>query len=76
MLKFIFVGLLCIPFIVLAQDNGAPLEPFPWADNAIVVLVVTTAIGLLQRLLANVGGGFGKVVRWLIDTLGSNVQHK
>lgn len=74
LLSFLVMGL---PFLVWAQDAVAPATaPFPWKENALVVLVVTTALGILSTFSNKLPGKFGELVQWLVDLISANVKHK
>ncbi len=80
-IKLLFIPLiLFVSCIAFAQDvpNTAETMP-PWENTkyaALVALAVSTALGLLQKVVHKIPGFLGKVVTWLVDVLSANVKHK
>lgn len=77
MKKWLF--LLCfVSLSVLAQEAVADVPvvgPTPW-NSALVTLIVTSVLGILSKVVYKLPGKFGDVVRWLVDILSANVEHK
>lgn len=62
-----------------AQDAvpSVPADPvFPYAENALVTLVVTTLLGIFSVVARKIPGKVGELVQYLIDLLSANVKHK
>ena len=69
-----------MPLVALAQEAAsvaeAPVGPvFPWADNAVVVLVITGVLGILSMVSRKIPGPVGKAVNWLVDLFSANIKH-
>ena len=82
-MKYLFLGLWLAPLMVLAQEVTPTPVPmvtvtvpsFPLAGNAMAVLVVTGALGLLSLVVRRIPGTAGKIAGWIVDVFSANVKH-
>lgn len=79
MKKVVFLFAVMLFGYSFAQDAvpSVPADPvFPYAENALVTLVVTTLLGVLSVVVRKIPGKVGELVQYLIDLLSANVKHK
>lgn len=62
--------------LTLAQEaTPAPTAVFPWEQNAVVVVIVNTVLGILQKVMVNPSNPVLKGIKWLVDLMSANVAH-
>lgn len=75
LMKYLLTLVLFVSTFAIAQDVADPVTP-PWANNALITLIVTTVLGLLSVAVRKIPGKVGEYVQWLVDLLSANVKHK
>lgn len=78
--------IVAVSFLLLAgayaQDPTVPLTagdlPLPdhWKSNAMVVLAINFALGMIALGVRKIPGKVGSIIQKLIDVLSANVAHK
>lgn len=59
-----------------AQDAAPAAPVFPWEQNAIVVVIVNTILGIAQKVVGKIPGLTGQIIKWLVDVMSANIAHK
>ena len=79
--RLVFPSILLFTLVVIAQTptpTPTPVvvgAPVPWANSAIIVLIVNTALGVLATFVYKVPGKLGDVLKWIFDIFSANIKH-